>query len=85
MALLVSFYHNGRWLQIRVSPQQSAFQAIILEHGQPVSKPIVFGVGMVSSSRDAATSVISFVQHEMLELSAPNTHLRDTHGSARAP
>jgi hypothetical protein len=71
--VLVSFQHDERCLQARVSPQQNAFQVMILEHGRPVSKPLVFGPGMVGSSREAAESTISFVQHRMLELSALNT------------
>jgi len=69
----VSFQYDKRCIQARVSPQQNAFQVTILEHGRPVSTPLVFGPGMVGSSREAAESAISFVRHRMLELSAPTT------------
>src|SRR4051794_5271120 len=69
----VPFQLDKRCLQARVSPQQNAFWAIILEHGRPVSTLLVFGPGMASSAGEAAASAISFVQHRMVELSAPTT------------
>ena len=69
----IAFCHNGRYLQAKVSRRQDAFHIVVLDQGQPASKPLVISSAMVGNSAEAAELMISLVRNNLCELSSMNS------------
>jgi hypothetical protein len=69
----VAFCHNGLCLQAKVSRRKDAFHIVVLDQGQPASKPLVISSAMVGSSAEAAELTISLIKNNLCELSSMNS------------
>jgi hypothetical protein len=69
----VAFCHNGLCLQAKVSRRKDAFHIVVLDQGQPASKPLVISSAMVGSSAEAAELTIALVKNNLCELTSMNS------------
>ncbi|WP_380070798.1 hypothetical protein [Dankookia sp. GCM10030260] len=74
LMMKIAFCHNGRCLQAKVSSRQGAFHIVVLDQGQPASKPLVVSSAMVRNPAEAAELMISLVKNNLCELSSMNTN-----------
>lgn len=69
----IAFCHNRRCLQARISPRQDAFHIVVLDQGQPASKPLVISSSMVRNAAEASELMISLVKNNLCELFSMNS------------